>query len=71
VLCSPVTGRTHQIRAHAAFLTYPIVSDTQYGARQQHNLPRAVFLHAKQIKFAGQCFQAPTPLDFEQFWQSI
>ena len=41
----PVTGRTHQIRAHAAAEGFPILGDTLYGGTPA---PR-VCLHAAQI----------------------
>ena len=43
----PLTGRTHQIRVHAAESGFPILGDTLYGGT-----PAArVFLHAARISF--------------------
>jgi 23S rRNA-/tRNA-specific pseudouridylate synthase len=44
----PVTGRTHQIRAHLAALGYPIVGDRTYGLPIADQLTRQ-FLHAYSL----------------------
>ncbi len=47
----PVTGRTHQIRVHFAWLGHPIVGDPIYGLRRQRlSVPR-LFLHAASLQF--------------------
>jgi 23S rRNA pseudouridine955/2504/2580 synthase len=51
------TGRTHQIRVHAAALGYPIAGDAQYGdtafnARMQDLGLRRMFLHAHAVSCA-------------------
>ncbi|MFC7300261.1 RluA family pseudouridine synthase [Cognatiluteimonas weifangensis] len=52
------TGRTHQIRAHAAHIGHPVAGDDKYGdpavnrrLREQIGLKR-LFLHAASLEFA-------------------
>jgi 23S rRNA pseudouridine955/2504/2580 synthase len=72
VHASPKTGRTHQIRVHAAWLGFPLVGDDRYGDAEQNKLfrkrgYRRLFLHAEQLRFkhpvSGDLmhFQAPLP----------
>ena len=49
---SPLTGRTHQLRIHAAqALKTPILGDDRYGQKcsLEKDLPAKMFLHAKAI----------------------
>jgi 23S rRNA pseudouridine1911/1915/1917 synthase len=46
----PLTGRTHQIRLHLAFLGCPIVGDRVYGRRQPTLALNRHFLHACRLK---------------------
>lgn len=45
------TGRTHQIRVHAAFIGCPIVGDRVYGFRKQRTRMKRAFLHAARLAF--------------------
>lgn len=49
----PRTGRTHQIRAHAAYMGCPIVGDFKYGTAEDKiegvDLPRRLHLHALRV----------------------
>ena len=49
--CYPLTGRTHQIRVHLAYIGFPITGDTVYGRRKQPLRLRRHFLHAWQLTF--------------------
>ncbi|PJF39744.1 MAG: RluA family pseudouridine synthase [Chloroflexi bacterium] len=50
-----LTGRTHQIRVHLAFIGCPIVGDSIYGFRKQRVKLKRQFLHATRL-----CFDQPT-----------
>jgi 23S rRNA pseudouridine955/2504/2580 synthase len=52
----PVTGRTHQIRVHAAYIGHPIVGDGKYGDDEANRQARGMglsrlFLHAAELGF--------------------
>lgn len=52
--CKPLTGRTHQIRVHLAYVNHPIVGDLIYGRRKSSQPYRKVqrhFLHAARLTF--------------------
>ncbi|MBW6392216.1 RluA family pseudouridine synthase [Billgrantia antri] len=67
----PVTGRTHQIRVHAAHAGYPLLGDDKYGSREGESLARhlglsRLFLHAESLTFpepsSGRPVQIRAPL---------
>ncbi len=47
----PLTGRTHQIRAHLAYLGLPIAGDLRYGGGEGPGGLRRQFLHAARLEF--------------------
>jgi len=76
VHAAPKTGRTHQIRVHAAWLGHPIVADDRYGENEVNKAfkkrgHKRLFLHAEQLQFlhpvtgAALHFTAPLPDDLQ------
>ena len=73
-----ITGRTHQIRVHAAHLGHPVLGDDKYGdyelnkALRKQGLKR-MFLHAAALEFdhpiTGErlALAAPLPADLDAF----
>ncbi|HXF86036.1 MAG TPA: RluA family pseudouridine synthase [Anaerolineales bacterium] len=73
----PLTGRTHQIRLHCAFLKCPIVGDRVYG-RKNPSIPiERHFLHAYRLRILLQgeekprLFEAPLPAELERVLESL
>jgi len=75
--CSPLTGRTHQIRVHLQSVGFPIAGDERYGdpdanrELRARGLPR-LFLHAQSISFPDEHgnelhFTAPLADDLERY----
>ena len=73
----PLTGRTHQIRLHAAFLGCPVVGDTLYGKRHPSLPIKRHFLHAKKLTIRlpredeARTFNAPLPEDLLQVLENL
>jgi RluA family pseudouridine synthase len=48
----PKTGRTHQIRIHAAHVGHPILGDAKYGeVEKEKSVPQGHALHAHRLDF--------------------
>jgi 23S rRNA pseudouridine1911/1915/1917 synthase len=73
----PITGRTHQIRLHLAFLGCPVVGDTLYGRRNASLNIKRQFLHAARLKIRlpGEAdlseFEAPLPEDLSEILNTL
>jgi len=74
---APVTGRTHQIRVHAAQRGLPIVGDQKYGNKEYNQITKQLglkrlFLHARQLSFVCPINNVPINVQaaYDQDWNS-
>jgi 23S rRNA pseudouridine955/2504/2580 synthase len=76
-----LTGRTHQIRVHAAHIGHPILGDDKYGDFELNREltkqgVRRLFLHAQKLSLhhpltaAELAFEAPLPSEMLRFCQT-
>lgn len=77
VEAAPKTGRTHQIRVHAAWLGHPIIGDERYGQDEVNRKFKSkgynrMFLHAAKLEFTHpktgekMSVKAPLPQDLQE-----
>ena len=72
-----ITGRTHQIRVHAAHIGHPILGDDKYGDQELDKVlrPKRLMLHARHLSFVHpkteekMTFEADIPEAFEKVAQ--
>ena len=74
----PVTGRTHQLRLHMAYLEHPIVGDGKYGGPDAYltgAISKKMHLHARSIEIplAGNMLHivAPMPPHMVETWSML
>lgn len=78
----PVTGRTHQLRAHAAHIGHPIIGDPKYFEADQNwdfpgGMQNRLHLHARRIVIPHPSGEgtidvtAPLPLHMQQSWNLL
>lgn len=56
---TPVTGRTHQLRVHCAYMGCPILGDPQYGSEESREYSRNLGLHSQLLCAAFVTFRHP------------
>lgn len=73
----PVTGRTHQIRLHLAYIGCPVVGDRIYGLRHATIELKRHFLHAMRLTLLmpgegkPRTFEAPLPIELQEVLERL
>lgn len=74
---NPLSGRTHQIRVHMAFIGCSVAGDRVYGRRKSSLEIDRFFLHASglSIRLPGEreerSFEAPLPQDLQEILEQL
>ena len=76
----PKTGRTHQIRVHAAYAGFPLLGDSKYGVKaaiEGPGITQRLHLHARSLEFKHPVtgkhlkLSAPLPSDLAKSWDAL
>lgn len=76
----PKTGRTHQIRVHAAHMGFPLLGDAKYGEKaaiEGPGITQRLHLHARSLQFRHPVnnkvmkLVAPLPDDLVRSWDAL
>jgi 23S rRNA pseudouridine955/2504/2580 synthase len=74
---APITGRTHQIRVHAAQRGLPIVGDQKYGNKEYNQITKQLglkrlYLHARELNFVCPISNVPINVqaEYDQDWNN-
>ncbi len=75
---SPVTGRTHQLRVHAAHAGAPLLGDRVYGGPTRWTLASGkvlalarIYLHAARVTIEGVAIDAAVPEEMRATWAAL
>jgi RluA family pseudouridine synthase len=75
---SPETGRTHQIRVHAAHAGASLLGDRAYGGARSTTLPNGrvlaldrIALHCARVEVLGRVFVSPVPAELTALWAAL
>lgn len=75
----PLTGRTHQLRVHCAYMNCPVIGDGKYGGKEAYlggDIAGQLHLHARSLTIAhpdgGRLVaKAPLPSHMEESWRLL
>jgi 23S rRNA-/tRNA-specific pseudouridylate synthase len=75
---APITGRTHQLRVHAAHAGAPLLGDRAYGGPTRVTLPGGrvlafdrIALHAARVTLDGAAIDSPVPEKLRATWLGL